>query len=176
MRAPRRRLRCYRQAENQPLSCDQGELKTLPMANQNCLVELCTQSFQTHILAASDYSLVKERSSDFSDIRRRSLSSSPASIFYPAGRLWLRQGRRDGSDHSNLVNSSPHTKQATILSSVHKPKLRCDPRYGREDNPKGHYRKNPTMHFRDRLNFACRLDSPALLKECCKPHCATQTV
>jgi hypothetical protein len=71
-------------SDSKPDSCESSSKPH--RVHINLSGSLCTQSYRTHILAASDYSLVKEQQSKqtcVTNMRRQKLSSSPASIFFP---------------------------------------------------------------------------------------------
>lgn len=184
MRAPRRRLRLTRQAQSQPLSCDRDRLQTLPSFVSNFIwTTLYTELPDTHPRGVRLFTCQRAKN------RKIYLHTSTITFviagvnFLPGRKTSLRQGRRDGSDHSVLVNSLPHTKQAANFSFLHTTEMRSrdgqkptDAIRKNESRQEGTLSENSDGALSGQAKFACQLDSPALPKECCKPQCATQIV
>jgi hypothetical protein len=67
--------------------------------------------------------------------------------FLPFRKTRLRQGRRNSSDHSHSVNSTPHTKQMASFSPIHN---RMNDVCRSTEATKKHYRKIRWCTFLDR--------------------------
>lgn len=194
LRAPRRRLRCSLQTQNQILANPALSLTEFISILSG---SLCTQSYRTHILAASDYSLVKEQQSKqtcFTNMRRQKLSSSPALIFFPSedSKAVFGSVRGGGIVATIPTLSTPRRTQIRGDFFVHSCLRFRDPDHKNllsETFDKPPAIQSAKKHHRQKcrrrtlrtgilllsIGFASTTQ-PALRKECCKPQYATQIV
>jgi len=141
LRAPRRRLRCSRHAQNQPLSMKIRAGLELCRGHINFIrTTLYTELPDTHPRGVRLFTCQRATNS------RINLHTSPITFviagvnFQPFRKTWLRQGRRNSSDHSTRVNLSPNTKQLATSSTVHQARKPMLPAIGTAQT-KPHHRK-----------------------------------